>query len=206
MTNYKMVLIAIVCFSVLLLAGQSPSQMSSNRPPLKPGMTSEERNKQIKEWLDQQRRLERERTKEYINLMEMEAWKHLLRVTEAQWNLIESKYRKVSDIELEIWTGAKGSSGSNEKEFRWLRRSKSDGFRDAKAAEDMTECERIAEELIELIEDEKSTDEAIKQKIDALQQVREKARKALPKAKQELSKVLTTPRQEAIFLLLGYID
>ena len=197
MAKHKILIVSVVCFSVAL-AGQSPSYMPLKIPQWKPGMTAEEHKEEVRKAFEQHKRQERERTKEYINLMEMEAWKHLLRVTEAQWNLIESNYRKVSDIELEIWTGAKGSSGSNKKEFRWLRRSK--------AAEEMTECEKIAEELIELLEDEKSTDESIKQKIDALQQAREKAQKALPKAKQELSKVLTTPRHEAIFLLLGYID
>ena len=70
----------------------------------------------------------------------------------------------------------------------------------------MTEGERIAEELIDLLEDENSKEEEIRQKIDALQRAREKARRAKPKAQQELRKVLTTPRQEAVFLLMGYID
>jgi len=39
-----------------------------------------------------------------------------------------------------------------------------------------------------------------------LQQVREKARKEWPKAKRELAAVLTTPRQEAVFLIMGRID
>jgi hypothetical protein len=62
------------------------------------------------------------------------------------------------------------------------------------------------EELIDLMRQEDPSDEELRQKIDALQQVREKARKKLPKAKRELAAVLTTPRQEAVFLLLGYID
>jgi hypothetical protein len=62
------------------------------------------------------------------------------------------------------------------------------------------------EELIDLMRQEDPSDEELRQKIDALQQVREKARKKFPKAKRELAAVLTTPRQEAVFLLLGYID
>jgi hypothetical protein len=62
------------------------------------------------------------------------------------------------------------------------------------------------EELIDLMLQKNTSDEELRQKIDALQQVREKARKKLPKAKRELAAVLTTPRQEAVFLLLGYID
>ncbi len=70
----------------------------------------------------------------------------------------------------------------------------------------MTEGERIVEELTDLLEDKNSKEEEIRQKIDALQRARAKARKELPKAKQELRKVLTTPRQEAVFLIMGYID
>jgi membrane-bound ClpP family serine protease len=70
----------------------------------------------------------------------------------------------------------------------------------------MPEVYRIAEELIDLLEDEKSSDEDIREKIDALQQARQKAREALPQAKKELAEVLTTPRHEAIFLILGHID
>jgi hypothetical protein len=175
-------------------------------PLPKPGMTAEEHKEEVRKAIEQHKRQERERDKEYMDLMARQAWIRLLRISESQWNLINPKYKKANDLIWDVWTGAKGSSGSDEKEFRWLRRSKSDSFRDANAAEEMTDCERIAEELIDLLEDEKSTDEAIREKIDALQQFREKARKALPMAKQELSKVLTTPRQEAVFLLLGDID
>ncbi len=76
----------------------------------------------------------------------------------------------------------------------------------AKAPDEMTEGEKIVEELIDLLEDENAKDEEIRQKIDALQRAREKAKKELPKAKQELAAVLTTPRQEAVFLIMGYID
>lgn len=76
----------------------------------------------------------------------------------------------------------------------------------AKAPDEMSEGEKIVEELTDLLEDENSKEEEIKQKIDALQQAKEKARKALPKARQELRKVLTTPRQEAVLLLWEFID
>jgi len=76
----------------------------------------------------------------------------------------------------------------------------------AKAPNEMTEGEKIVEELTDLLENENAKDEEIRRKIDALQQAREKAKGQLPKARQELRKVLTTPRQEAVFLLLGCID
>ena len=76
----------------------------------------------------------------------------------------------------------------------------------AKAPDEMSEGEKIADELIDLLEDENAKDKEIRRKIDALQQAREKAKKELPKAKQKLAAVLTSPRQRAVFLLMGPID
>jgi len=70
----------------------------------------------------------------------------------------------------------------------------------------MPEEYRIIEELIDVLEDENSKDDNIRMKIDELQQVREKARKELAKVGQELAPLITMPRQEAIFLIMGYID
>jgi predicted HAD superfamily Cof-like phosphohydrolase len=97
--------------------------------------------------------------------------------------------------------------GQNEQDFHWNRASSSSYHpMEFKAHDEMPEDYRIVEELIDLLEDEKSTDEQIRKKIDALHQAREKAREALPEAKKELSAVLTTQRQEAIFLIMGDID
>jgi len=205
MAKHKILIVFVVCFSVAL-AGQGPSYMPLKIPPWKPGMTAEEHKEEVRKTIEQHKRQERERTKEYINLMAMEAWKHLLRVTEAQWNLIEPKHMKTNNLDREMWVGAAGS-GHDMESFHWNKPSDTPQHpMEFKSRDQWTEGYIIVEELIELLEDEKSTDESIKQKIDALQQFREKARKALPMAKQELSKVLTIPRQEAIFLLLGYID
>lgn len=75
-----------------------------------------------------------------------------------------------------------------------------------KTLDELTEGERIVEELIDLLEDENSKDEEIRKKRDALQQFRENARRELVKARRELAAVLTSPRQEAVFLIMGSID
>ena len=75
-----------------------------------------------------------------------------------------------------------------------------------KTLDELTEGEKIVEELIDLLENENPKDEEIRKKMDALQQFRENARRELAKAKQELRDVLTSPRQEAVLLLMGYID
>ena len=206
MAKYKIILILFFCFSVAVLAVQRPPYTPIKLPPRKPGVTSEEYNKEVKKSIEEQKREERERDKEYMNFMANEAWKNLLKVTETQWNLIEPKYRKVNDLERDSWVGAAGY-GNDKESFHWIRASGSHFHpMEYKAREEMPEVYRITEELIDLLENEKSTDEQIRKKIYALQKAREKAREALPEAKKELAEVLTTPRQEAIFLIRGYID
>jgi hypothetical protein len=152
-------------------------------------------------------RQKQEINKKYMNLIARQAWMRLLRISEHQWKIIEPKYRKAHDLDWEIWTGATGWRGLNEQGFHWNRASDSHYHpMEYKARDEMPEVYRIAEELIDLLEDEKSTDEQIRKKINALQQAREKAREALPQAKKELADILTTPRQEAIFLIMGHID
>jgi hypothetical protein len=168
-------------------------------------MSNEEYQKQVEELLERHKDEQIDRNIEYMNLMGTEAWTHLLRVTEAQWKLIEPTYRRANDLTWEMWAGA-GGSPHNEPNAPWRRASEGYGRMRGKTRDQMPEAYRVADELIDLLEDANSTDEQIRQKIDALQQARENARKALPKAKQELAAVLTTPRQEAVFLIKGYID
>jgi uncharacterized coiled-coil DUF342 family protein len=70
----------------------------------------------------------------------------------------------------------------------------------------MIESAKIADELIDLLENKNSKDDDIRKKIDELQQAREKARKELHQVGKEIAPLLTTPRQEAIFLIMGHID
>ncbi|HCO95190.1 MAG TPA: hypothetical protein DIU00_14770 [Phycisphaerales bacterium] len=165
-------------------------------------MTAWEYNKELEKW----RRMRHERDEERLNLMVKQASMRLLDVNEKQWEIIEAKYEKVRDLFSKSRFHAPGWGGQEEQDFHWHRRSKGNGFGKAKALDEMTECERIVEALTDLLEDENSTDEDIREKTDALQQARDKAREALPKAKQELAEALMTQRQEAIFLVMGYID
>ena len=205
MANHKILILFVVCFSVAL-AGQGPSYMPLIIPLPKPGMTAEEHKEEVRKAIEQHKRQERERDKEYMDLMARQAWIRLLRVSESQWNLINPKYKKANDLSWDVWIGA-GVGGRDMESFHWNKPSDTPQHpMEFKSRDQWTEGYIIVEELIELLEDEKSTNESIKQKIDALQQAREKAKKEWPKAKQELAATLTTPRQEAVFLLLGYID
>ena len=206
MAKKRIILVLAVCFSIAVFTVQTLSQVPTRPPRWERGMTAEEMRKEIVKWDAQRKQQERERSKEYINLMERQAWKRLLRVTDQQLKLIEPKFEKVLDLGFQAYVGA-ASGGRNEESFYWNRPSDSHLHpMEGKARNQMPERYRIVEELIDLLEDENSKDEEIRQKIDALQQAREKAKRQLPKARQELAAVLTTPRQRAVFLLMGFID
>lgn len=228
MAKRRIILVLVVCFSIAVFTSQTLSRArSSNRTVIFPfpkpselerlverlnGMTAEEREKEQRkrafEPLARYWQQDQERSEEHIKLRGREAWKRLLRVTEQRWKPIESKYEKVRALRIEARVKAIGGGGRDDQSFLWRRRSK-DVYPWAwgiKALDEQTEGERIAEELIDLLENENTKDLEFRQKIDALQQAREKARKQLPKARQELAEVLTTPRQEAVLLLLGYLD
>ena len=206
MAKKRIILISVACFSIAVFTVQTLSQVPTRPPRWKRGMTAEERGKELVKWDAQRRQQERERVKERMNLMAREAWKRILRITERQWKIIEPKYKKVHDLRYEALVGA-GSGGRNEESFHWNRPSEGNyGPMKGKARDQMPEGYRVVEELIDLLENENTKDEEIRRKIDALQQAREKARKALTKARKELKEVITTPRQEAVFLVTGYID
>ena len=206
MAKHKIILISFICFS-MALSSQKSSHIPIKLPPRKPGMTSEEHKKAIEEWLAQRRRQERERDEEDFRLMVREAWKNELRVSEQQWRIIEPRHEREELISLT--TEVHAFCGiSNRKGFYWSKATEDRGeiFPLPKTPDELTEGERIVDELIDLLRKENTSDEELRRKIDLLQQVRENARKELPKAKQELSAVLTSPRQEAVYLIMGRID
>ena len=219
MTKQRIILVSVVCFSLTVFAGQTLSWTRSSKrtfiPQVGPdpkslrGLTREERKKEyrkaIEEWQFQRSQQRLKEGEERMRLMWREALKRLLRVTEQQWRLIKPKYEAELAPDREARVCARGSGG-NEQSFYWIRRSEISSGGRAKTLDEMTEGEKIVEELIDLLENESSKDEEIRRKIDALQHAREKAKGQLPKARQELRKVLMTPRQEAVFLLLGCID
>jgi hypothetical protein len=171
-------------------------------PPLKKGMTREEWRKQVYEWRARIRRERRRSNEQRLEPMVREAYKRLLRVSDRQWKIIEPKDKQVLSITSESLVRSKGGGGLKKPRYEWKRHS----VEGAKDPHEMSEGEKLADELVDLLEDENSKDEEIRKKVDALQQVRARARAALPRAKQELAAVLTNARQEAIFLVLGSID
>ncbi len=202
MAKQRMIFIVVVCFSIAAFAVQSRQRIPRISPPFEKGMTGEQWRKAIEEGHAQKTRKRLRSNKQLLEPLMREAWKRLLRVTEQQWKIIEPKNKRVQAITSESLVCSKGGGGLNSPRYKWKRHS----VEGAKDPHEMSEGEKLADELADLLEDENSKDEEIRKKTDALLQVRAKARAALPQARRELAVVLTTPRQEAVFLLLGNID
>ena len=182
----------------------TPPQHLWTNPPRLHGLTNEEAKDAMEKWLADQELKQRIATYEYIAEMVRQAMKNELRVNEAQWRIIEPKYEKQIRVMADSVARA-GSAHSAKSGHRWIRPTESESGKPKTFAE-LSEAYRNVEKLVDLVRREDTTEEELREQIDALQQAREKARKEWPKAKQELAAVLTTPRQEAVFLLIGHID
>lgn len=213
MSNKRIILLSLVCLSITVFTCQTLSwARATNRttiplaPPAKSlqGLTDEERAMAIEKWHTERKQKIRRISEERIRLMAREAWKRLLRVNEQQWKILEPKIYKARGL---LWTTRAEAHGwGGIEDFHWLRHSENIDPLRADAPDEMIEGKKIADELASLLEDENSKEEEIRKKLDKMLQVREQAKKEFPKAKQELCEVLMTPRQEAIFLIMGYID
>ena len=141
--------------------------------------------------------------------------KYALRPTEEQWKVIKPMLEKVQRLRNQarstvgfLVTSSSGSGTSprdsrsrNEPNWQW-RVSWKD-----KAPGELTEAQKIANELMDLVDNKYTTAEEFKQKMDALRKSRlrqEKLERQLSEAQQELREVLTT-RQEAALVLKKWL-
>ena len=151
-----------------------------------------------------------ERRKEF--LME----KSLLGATEEQWKLIKAKLEKVekvrqlrkqarSTVGVSLAGSSSGGAGArpNVPTWQWQRPWKD------KAPSELTEAQRLAKELIALVERKNMTPQAFRRKMDALRKARSEEAElkrqlseAPPEARRELRDILTT-RQEAALVLMN---
>ena len=190
-----------------------------NERRLKEMMRSQRSPQKEKEY-QEQRRIEREQ--EYKEFQERIAEerktffreKCALRPTEEQWKLIKPKLEKIRHLREQARTTvglmltSSSSSGAKTRDSRsrsvptwkWNKRWKD------KAPAELTEAQKIANELIDLLENKNTRTEEFKEKMDALRKSRIKQRelkRQLSNARQELREVLT-PRQEAALELWLY--
>ena len=140
-------------------------------------------------------------------------------LTEEQWKLVKPKLEKVAKLwnlrELERSTlgfslgssstsGTSSKAGSRPSEPRWQW----DRPRNDKAPGELSDAQKIVEQLIGLLEKKNATPEEFKEKMAALRKARraeepenKKREKELSEAQEELRKGLTT-RQEAALVLM----
>jgi hypothetical protein len=211
MTKQKLIIVLTACLTLGAIGGTlRPPQHKPRKPPSLRGLTDDEKKETMEKWADDQHLQERIAKYEYLAEMRKEAMKNELRVNEAQWRIIEPKYESQIQLMCDTWSRSSSSiSSSKEKdfEFEWIKPTEYRlGRALPKTFAELSEAERNVEKLVDLLRREDTNDEELRKQIDALQQAREKARKEWPKAKQELAATLKTPRQEAVFLLMGYID
>jgi hypothetical protein len=143
-----------------------------------------------------------------------------LGVTQEQWKLVKPKLEKVAKLQdlcnverstsgLSLGgsntggTGSKTSAKQSEPRLQWKRPWKD------KDPADLSEAQRLAEQLIKLLDKKNATPEEFKEKMAALRKARiaeapagQERQEKLAEAKQELRQGMTA-RQEAALVLLG---
>ncbi len=208
MAKQRVIVVLIVCLTLAVFTGRLLSRQRI-RPTLPDaerlrGLTNAEASEFIAKWIADRGLQERISRYEYFVARMKQAFKNELRVSEGQWRFIEPKYDREVVLMCDAWAAASRVTRSGK--ASWVKATEGKGAALPKTAAELTEGERNVAELIDLLRREDSTDEELRKQIDALQRAREEARKEWPKAKRELAAALTTPRQEAVFLLLGCID
>jgi hypothetical protein len=207
MTKRRIILVLVLCFSIAVFTVQTlPRTRTSNRTVKQRRLEREQRRK---EW-------EKEKAEGFLHE------KYALGVTKEQWKLIKPKLEKVQNLRRQIrismragWGPRRlpGSTGPeymdpkylHEWSWRWFKPSESKG------PAELTESERIVEELINLVEAKNTKAEEFNLKMDALRKIRSRQeaekkekKEELSKALKELREVLTT-RQEAALVLMGWL-
>jgi len=211
MAKQRMIVVLITCLTLAALTGGSPSPRRTHRvtlpdPQSLRGLTNAEASEVIRKSIADQMLQGRISNDEYHMARRKQALMNELRVSEAQWRIIEPKYE--SQIQLMLDTRARSSSeNSKHLGHHWIKPTEDGGLRPVPPTfAELREAYRNVDKLVDLLRREDSTDEELRKQIDALQQAREKARREWRKARRELAAALTTPRQEAVFLLIGHID
>ena len=204
MTKHKLIIILTSCLTLGAIGGTlRPPQHVQRKPPGLRRLTDDEKKETMEKWFDDQQLKERIASYEYLAERTRQAMRNELRISEAQWRIIEPKYERQISF---MWRSyARANHRVTTVKDTWIKFTESKSGKPKTFAE-LSEAEKAIDELIDLMRREDTSDEELRKQIDALQQAREKARKEWPKAKQELSATLTTPRQEAVFLLFGNID
>ena len=233
MSKRRIILVSVVCFSLTVLTAQTLPQ--APMPKRSRNMTDAEWKKEIEKWRAQRKlereqkrkesetrraehsprpKIDREKRRKELQEKVAKIRKEFLReksalgVTEEQWKVIKPKLEKIRQLreQANSFVGAflaGGSSDRRKKEvvptWQWKRPWKD------KAPSELTEAQKLAKELIVLVEKKNTSNESFRNKIAALRKARSKEaklEKQLSEAQKELREILTT-RQEAALVLMG---
>jgi len=211
MGTQRVIVVLIACLTLAVFAGGSqslrrrvPSFSDFDRKSLH-GLSEAEGSEVIEKWFDDQMLRIAISKYEYWTATWRQALINELRVSEGQWRMIEPKYER--QIQLMSEAGKRATHIRKKGKSSWIKPTEDNIVRPVPKTEaELTEAERSVCRLVDLVRRQDSTDEEVRKEIDALQQARDKARRERPQARRELAAALTTPRQEAVFLLMGDID
>ena len=213
MATQRVIVVLIACLTLAVFTGGSLSPQRTRPrtgfdlkglPKSLRGLSQAEGREAIKKWFDDQILQQRISTYEYWMATWRQALMNELRVSEGQWRIIEPKYKRERQLMFDV-SGRANFTSRNGKP--WTKPTEDNGVTPVPKTEaELTEAERSVCRLVDLVRREDSTDEEVRKEIDALQQARDKARPEWRRARLELAAALTTPRQEAVFLLMGHID
>jgi len=197
MTRRRIVPITFLFCLITLIATHALSQTSASRSGL-------DREQRLKEFHERVAKTKREFLRE----------KYALQATEEQWKLIKAKLEKVrqlrdrsrSTVGMGLTSSSSGIS-SNGSDSRSIPRWQWDkSWKDKKPSE-LTKAQKIAVELIKLMEKNNITPEQLIQTMDALRNARkeeDQIRRKLSEAQKELRELLTA-RQEAALVLMNWL-
>ena len=146
---------------------------------------------------------------EQMRQMMEQRMKEALGVTDDEWKVLGPRVMKVQELSRQANAGGRGMGMMFGRGRRGGPGGQGGPGGDRPGGRGMnrelTEVEKIQEELQTTLENTASTPDQIKQQLTKLRAAKEKAKQELAKAQQDLRQVLTL-RQEATLVLMGLLD
>jgi len=170
-----------VCFLCVVLAGLSLSQAQPQ-----PGERGQRRG-------DPNIPRDPEQFLRAMNERQITRIKDTLQPSEAEWKTLEPKVTKVLTLSRQATGMGMGMM------------TRRPGAQGPETPRDMTAVGKSLEELRKVLDNKEAKPEEIKAKLTALREAKEKAKKELAQAQQELRKGLAA-RQEAQLVLMGVLE
>jgi len=132
------------------------------------------------------------RTPEEMRQANLERIKTTLGATDEEWAVLVPKIEKVQGLSGQLTaTGRMGFGGRRQP--------------GTAALGELTEIEKLVQNLRGILENQQATDEEITNGLKALREAREKVKQELTKAQEDLRQALTV-RQQAQLVLMGLLD